>query len=40
MKGMADYLCDLIKSVVDRTIVLNLLHGPSPRYDHLKALMK
>jgi hypothetical protein len=40
MKGMADSLRDLSEPIVDRTLVLNLLRGLSPRYDHLKALIK
>jgi hypothetical protein len=40
MKGLADSLRDLGEPVADRTLVLNLLHGLSPRYGHLKALIK
>jgi hypothetical protein len=40
MKGLADSLRDLSESVADRTLVLNLLRGLSPRYGHLKALIK
>jgi hypothetical protein len=40
MKGMADSLRDLREPIADRTLVLNLLRGLSPRYDHLKALIK
>jgi hypothetical protein len=40
LKGMADSLRDLGEPVVDRTLVLNLLRGLSPRYGHLKALIK
>ncbi|XP_008656841.2 uncharacterized protein [Zea mays] len=40
MKGMADSLRDLGEPVADRTVVLNLLRGLSPRYSHLKALIK
>jgi hypothetical protein len=40
MKGLADSLRDLGKPVADRTLVLNLLRGLSPRYGHLKALIK
>jgi hypothetical protein len=40
MKGMADSLRDLGEPVGDRTLVLNLLRGLSPRYGHLKALIK
>jgi hypothetical protein len=40
MKGMADSLRDLGEPVTDRTLVLNLLRGLSPRYGHLKALIK
>jgi hypothetical protein len=40
MKGMADSLRDLDEPVADRTLVLNLLRGLSPRYGHLKALIK
>jgi hypothetical protein len=32
MKGMANSLRDLGESVADRTLVLNLLRGLSPRY--------
>jgi hypothetical protein len=40
MKGMADSLRDLGEPVADRTLVLNLLCGLSPRYGHQKALIK
>jgi hypothetical protein len=40
MKGLADSLRDLGEPVADRTLVMNLLRGLSPRYDHLKALIK
>jgi hypothetical protein len=40
MKSMADSLRDLGEPVADRTLVLNLLRGLSPRYGHLKALIK
>jgi hypothetical protein len=40
MKGLADFLRDLGEPVADRTLVLNLLRGLSPRYGHLKALIK
>jgi hypothetical protein len=40
MKGMADSLCDLGELVADRTLVLNLLCGLSPGYNHMKALIK
>jgi hypothetical protein len=40
MKGLADSLRDLDEPVADRTLVLNLLRGLSPRYSHLKALIK
>ena len=40
MKGMADSLRDLGEPVTDLTLVLNLLRGLSPRYGHLKALIK
>jgi hypothetical protein len=40
MKGMADSLRDLGEPVINRTLVLNLLRGLSPRYGHLKALIK
>jgi hypothetical protein len=40
MKGLADSLRDLGEPVVERTLVLNLLRGLSPRYGHLKALIK
>jgi hypothetical protein len=40
MKGMADSLRDLGEPVADRTLVLKLLCGLSPRYGHLKALIK
>jgi hypothetical protein len=40
MKGMACSLRDLGEPVADRTLVLNLLRGLSPRYGHLKALIK
>jgi hypothetical protein len=37
MKGLADSLQDLGKPMADRTLVLNLMRGLSPRYSHLKA---
>jgi hypothetical protein len=37
---MADSLRDLGEPIIDRTLVLNLLCGLSPPYDHLKALIK
>jgi hypothetical protein len=40
MKALADSLRDLGEPVADRTLVLNLLRGLSPRYGHLKALIK
>jgi hypothetical protein len=40
MKGLADSLRDLDEPVAGRTLVLNLLRGLSPSYDHLKALIK
>jgi hypothetical protein len=40
MKGMTDSLRELSEPIADRTLVLNLLCGLSPRYDHLKALIK
>jgi hypothetical protein len=40
MKDLADSLRDLGELVVDSTLVLNLLWGLSPRYCHLKALIK
>jgi hypothetical protein len=40
LKGMADSLRYLDEPVADRTLVLNLLHGLSLLYDHLKALIK
>jgi hypothetical protein len=40
MKGLADSLRDLGEPVTDRTLVLNLLRGLSPRYGHMKALIK
>jgi hypothetical protein len=40
MKGLANSLRDLGKLMADRTLVLNLLRGLSPRYGHLKALHK
>jgi hypothetical protein len=40
MKGLADSLRDLGEPVADHTLVLNLLHGLSARYGHLKALIK
>jgi hypothetical protein len=40
MKGLTDSLRDLGEPVADRTLVLNLLRGLSPRYGHLKALIK
>jgi hypothetical protein len=40
MKGLADSLHDLGEPVANRTLVLNLLRGLSPRYGHLKALIK
>ena len=40
MKGLSDSLRDLGEPVANRTLVLNLLRGLSPRYGHLKALIK
>jgi hypothetical protein len=40
MKDREDSLCDLGEPVADRTLVLNLMCGLSPRYGHLKALIK
>jgi hypothetical protein len=40
MKGLADSLLGLGEPVADRTLVLDLLCGLSPRYGHLKALIK
>jgi hypothetical protein len=40
MKGLANSLRDLGEPIADRTLVLNLLRGLSPRYGHLKALIK
>jgi hypothetical protein len=40
MKGLADSLRDLGELMADHTLVLNLLCGLSPRYGHLKALIK
>jgi hypothetical protein len=40
MKGLANSLRDLGEPVAERTLVLNLLRGLSPRYSHLKALIK
>jgi hypothetical protein len=40
MKDMTNSLRDLGEPVADRTLVLNLLRGLSPRYVHLKALIK
>jgi hypothetical protein len=40
MNGLPDSLRDLGEPVADRTLVLNLLRGLSPRYGHLKALIK
>jgi hypothetical protein len=40
MKGLADSLRDFGEPVVDRTLVMNLLRGLSPRYGHLKTLIK
>jgi hypothetical protein len=40
MKGMVDSLCNLGEPVTDHTLVLNLLHGLSPRYGSMKALIK
>jgi hypothetical protein len=39
-KGMADSFRDVREPVADRTLMLNLLCGLSPRYGHLKALIK
>jgi hypothetical protein len=40
MKGMADALGDLSEVIQDRTLVLNILRGLSPKYNHMKALLK
>jgi hypothetical protein len=37
---LQDIIRDLGEPVADRTLVLNLLRGLSPRYGHLKALIK
>jgi hypothetical protein len=39
-EGPADSLRDLGEPITDRTLTLNLLRGLSPRYDHMKALIK
>jgi hypothetical protein len=40
MKGMPDSLRNLDEPILDRTLVLNLLCGLSPRDGYLKALIK
>jgi hypothetical protein len=40
MKGLVDSLRDLGEPMADHTLVLNVLRGLSPRYGHLKALIK
>ena len=40
MKGMADALGDLSGVIQDRTLVLNILRGLSPKCNHMKALLK
>jgi hypothetical protein len=40
MKGLADSLRDLGGPMAHRTLVMNLQHDLSPRYGHLKALIK
>jgi hypothetical protein len=40
MKGMTNSLRDLGEPIAGHILVLNLLHGLSPRYGHLKAFIK
>jgi hypothetical protein len=40
MKGMADDLRALGETVIDRHLVLNLLHGLNKRFDQMKIFIK
>jgi hypothetical protein len=40
MKGMADDLRALGETVTDRHLVLNLLHDPNKRFNHMKIFIK
>jgi hypothetical protein len=40
MKGMADDLCALGETIIDRHLVLNLLHSLNKRFDHMKIFIK
>jgi hypothetical protein len=39
-KNMADALADLGSPVDDRILVLNILHGLNPRFEHLDAIIR
>jgi hypothetical protein len=36
MKGMVDDLCALDENIIDRRLILNLLHDLNKRFDHMK----
>jgi hypothetical protein len=40
MKGMANDLCALGETVIDRHLVLNLLQGLNKRFNHMKIFIK
>jgi hypothetical protein len=40
MKGMADDLCALGETIIDRHLVLNLLQSLNKRFDHMKIFIK
>jgi hypothetical protein len=40
MKGMADDLRASGETIIDRHLVLNLLHGLNKRFDHMKIFIK
>jgi hypothetical protein len=40
MKGMADDLCALGETVIDRHLIFNLLQGMNKRFDHMKIFLK
>jgi hypothetical protein len=40
LKSMADALADLGSPVDDRILVLNILHGLNPQFEHLDAIIR
>jgi hypothetical protein len=40
MKGMANDLCALGETVIDRHLILNLLQGLNKRFNHMKIFIK